>query len=120
MLWVGDIYYLGEKNESADARMFQCFSFTVAADKHGFYLYGKPFPIFILDVKVKNIKFFSDHVVTDKKSVWFVKLESEKLDGINGEKATVKDSTISDGVNTWQCSDFKSGNEPMYTKVAEQ
>ncbi|MCW2485189.1 DKNYY domain-containing protein [Candidatus Symbiopectobacterium sp. NZEC127] len=110
------LYFRGEKNSELDASTFTCLSFSVTADKKGFYIYGKPFPIFTADTDVKNLKALSDYVVTDGKSVWFVKIEPERLAGLDASKVTVDENVISDGVNEWQCGDFKSPGEAMCTK----
>lgn len=110
------LYFRGEKNSEFDANTFTCLSFSVTADKNGFYIYGKPFPIFTLDTDVKSLKALSDYVVTDGKSVWFVKIEPELLAGLDASKVTVNENVISDGVNEWHCEDFKSPGETMCTK----
>ncbi|MFT8211438.1 MAG: DKNYY domain-containing protein [Symbiopectobacterium sp.] len=110
------LYFRGKRNNEFDASTFKCLSFSVTADKKGFYIYGKPFPIFTPDTDVKNLKSLSDHVVTDGKSVWFVKIEPELLTGLDDSKVTVNENVISDDVNEWYCEDFKSPGEAMCTK----
>lgn len=88
----------------------------MTADKKGFYIYGKPFPVFTPDTNVKHLKALSDHVITDGKSVWFVKIEPELLNGLDASKVTVNENAISDGMNQWDCEDVKSPGEAMCTQ----
>ncbi|KAA8996930.1 hypothetical protein FJU30_19945 [Affinibrenneria salicis] len=112
----GALYYRGEKQNDVDVKTFQCLAFTLAADKKGFYIYGKPYPIFAPDVKLNNIKPLSAQVFSDGKYSWHVGVEPTLLEGINSKALKVDGRVISDGVSEWYCADVKTGDEPTCHK----
>ena len=117
----GELYYAGVKQPQADAASFRCFSFNIAADKEGFYIYGKPQAVIPADAQVKNITPLSDNSFSDGKYVWFVGVDATLLSGINAGKAKVEDidggEKVSDGVTGWQCTTTKTSDEPSCRRV---
>ncbi|WP_139829345.1 DKNYY domain-containing protein [Lonsdalea iberica] len=103
----GALYYEGSKHPDADVSTFKCFSFTMSADKHGFYVYDKRQPVIPADTAVKNINPVSEHVFSDGKYVWFVAVDAELIKDVNPKKMHIEQDSgevrISDGVNQWAC-----------------
>lgn len=116
------MYYQGKKRSDVDSKSFTCFSFNTAADKHGFYVGGKP-PQAVIpeDVNVLNIKPLTENILSDGKHVWFVGIQATLLTGINAAKVswekTMDGEKITDGVNSWECTETQTNDDPTCNKL---
>ncbi|MFP1786550.1 DKNYY domain-containing protein [Lonsdalea quercina] len=117
----GELYYEGLKYPDADVSTFKCFSFTMSADKHGFYVYDKRQTVIPADTAVKNINPVSENVFSDGKYVWFVAVDAELIKDVNPQKMRVEQDRgevrISDGVNKWACILMKDKYDSSCHKV---
>lgn len=83
------MYYEGKPRPDVDSKSFTCFSFSTAADTHGFYAGGKPSQAVIpAGVNVRAIKPLTKNILSDGKHVWFVGIEATLLTGINAGKVS--------------------------------
>ncbi|WP_426448585.1 DKNYY domain-containing protein [Siccibacter colletis] len=118
----GTLYYEGIKQPHADAATFRCFSFSNAADKHGFYSgEGKVLALFPKGVAPGQIRAIDEDVYTDGKHVWFVSVRGMLLEGLDAKHVKVDsvmgDIEVSDGAVTWQCPSMGIVGEPRCKKV---
>lgn len=118
----GAIHYEGKPRPDVDSKSFACFAFSTAADKHGFYVGGKP-PQAVIpeDVNVRAIKPLTENILSDGKHVWFVGIQATLLTGINAAKVsweeTMDGEKITDGVNGWECTETQTNDDPTCTKL---
>ena len=118
----GAIHYEGKPRPDVDSKSFACFAFSTAADKHGFYVAGKP-PQAVIpeDVNVLNIKPLTENILSDGKYVWFVGIQATLLTGINAAKVswekTMDGEKITDGVNSWECAETQTNDDPTCNKL---
>ena len=118
----GTMYYQGQPRPDVDSESFTCFSFNTAADKHGFYAGGKTAQAVIpAGVNVRAIKPLTEEILSDGKYVWFVGIEATLLSGINAGKVrwekTRTGNKITDGANSWECTSFKTNDDPTCNKL---
>lgn len=118
----GTLYYEGIRQPQADAATFRCFSFTTAADKHGFYSGGgKHLTRIPEDASLNKLKAIEESVFTDGKYVWFVSATGMLLEGLDAKRIKIDDvmgdKEITDGTITWQCPSMGIIGEARCEKV---
>lgn len=118
----GTMHHEGKPRPDVDSKSFTCFSFSTAADKHGFYAGSKtPQAVIPAGVDVRAIKPLAENILSDGKHVWFVGIEATLLTGINAGKVSWKETMdgkkITDGVNSWECTPSQTNDEPTCNKL---
>ena len=118
----GKIYHEGKPQPDVDSKSFTCFSFSIAADKHGFYAGSKtPQAVIPAGVNVRAIKPLPENILSDGKHVWFVGVQATLLTGINAGKVRWEDTMdgkkITDGVNSWECTTTQTNDDPTCNKL---
>lgn len=118
----GTMYYQGKPRSDVDSKSFTCFSFSTAADKHGFYVGGKPPQAVIPEgVNVRAIKPLTENILSDGNHVWFVGVQATLLTGLNAAKVswekTMDGEKITDGVNSWECTETQTNDDPTCNKL---
>ena len=118
----GVMHYEGKPRPDVDRNSFACPAFSTAADKHGFYVGGKPPQAVIpTGVNVPNIKPLTDNILSDGKHVWFVGVQATLLTGLNAAKVRWEDTMdgkkITDGVNSWECTETQTNDDPTCNKL---